>query len=160
VPVWTPNWIAMWPSAVTPRAGWLNTRLTSAGVPGSFLKVRYNKVFGYYVEVSRANLGAVPPDYIRKQTLVNAERFITEQLKVFETQVLEAEEKRQELEERLFAELRSAVAAEARRIQAMAEVLAEIDGLSDWRKWRLHTIIAARSSIQAASSISSMAAIR
>ncbi|HBD07189.1 MAG TPA: DNA mismatch repair protein MutS [Syntrophobacteraceae bacterium] len=94
------------------------------------LKVRYNKVFGYFVEVSNANLAAVPSDYVRKQTLVNAERFITEQLKIFETQVLEAEDKRQELEERLFHQLRLALAAEARRLQAMAEVLAEIDCLA------------------------------
>jgi DNA mismatch repair protein MutS len=94
------------------------------------LKVRYNRVFGYYVEISKTNLGAVPPDYIRKQTLVNGERFITEQLKVFETQVLEAEEKRQLLEEQLFHELRLAVAAQARRIQVMAEVLAELDCLT------------------------------
>jgi DNA mismatch repair protein MutS len=94
------------------------------------LKVRYNKVFGYFVEVSKANLAAVPADYIRKQTLVNGERFITESLKVFETQVLEAEEKRLELERQLFADLCAAVAAESERLQAMAGVLAELDCLA------------------------------
>jgi DNA mismatch repair protein MutS len=93
----------------------------------SSLKVRYNKVFGYYVEISKANLSAVPPEYIRKQTLVNAERFITEELKTFEVQVLEADEKRLELEQLIFAELRQAVAAESLRIQKMAELVGEVD---------------------------------
>ncbi len=91
------------------------------------LKVRYNKVFGYYIEISKANLGAVPDNYFRKQTLVNAERFITEELKTFETQVLEADEKRIELEQRIFTELRTAVAAESSRIQEMARNIAQLD---------------------------------
>ncbi len=94
------------------------------------LKVRYNKVFGYYIEISRANLSAAPPDYIRKQTLVNAERFVTEQLKTFETQVLEADEKRLELEQRLFLDLREAVARESARVRAVAEAVAEADVLA------------------------------
>ncbi|MDY0039984.1 MAG: DNA mismatch repair protein MutS, partial [Desulforhabdus sp.] len=76
------------------------------------LKVRYNKVFGYFIEVSRTNLAAVPADYIRKQTLVNAERFITEDLKTFEAQVLEADEKRLDLEQQIFDELRREIARE------------------------------------------------
>ena len=84
------------------------------------LKVRYNKVFGYYIEVTKTNLGAVPDNYIRKQTLVNAERYFTEELKHFETQVLEADEKRVELEQQVFDALRAAVAAEGQRIQAVA----------------------------------------
>jgi DNA mismatch repair protein MutS len=94
------------------------------------LKVRYNKVFGYYIEVSKTNLGAVPTDYFRKQTLVNAERFFTEELKTFETQVLEADEKRLELEEHLFEELRRAVGIHSQRIQTMAELVAELDCLA------------------------------
>ena len=93
------------------------------------LKVRYNKVFGYYIEISKANLASAPPEYTRKQTLVNGERFITEELKVFESQVLEADEKRLELEQRIFSELRQAVARESRRIQAMADAVAELDCL-------------------------------
>ena len=80
----------------------------------SSLKVRFNKVFGYYIEISRSNLSSVPQHYFRKQTLVNAERFITEELKEFEVQVLEADEKRLELEERLFFELRQTVSRRER----------------------------------------------
>jgi DNA mismatch repair protein MutS len=98
------------------------------GIPS--LKVRFNKVFGYYIEISRSNLASAPLHYHRKQTLVNAERFITEELKQFETQVLEADEKRLELEERLFVELRGAVGRESGRIQKMAEMIADLDCLS------------------------------
>ncbi len=91
------------------------------GIPS--LKVRFNKVFGYYIEISRSNLSSAPQHYFRKQTLVNAERFITEELKEFEVQVLEADEKRLELEERLFYELRQAVSLESGRIQKMAEII-------------------------------------
>jgi len=97
----------------------------------SSLKVRYNKVFGYYIEISKANLAASPADYTRKQTLVNAERFITEELKNFETQVLEADEKRLELEEQLFAELRKTVARESDRIREMADKVAGLDCLAN-----------------------------
>lgn len=94
------------------------------------LKVRFNKVFGYYIEVSKSNLSSVPEHYFRKQTLVNAERFITEDLKSFETQVLEADEKRLELEQVLFARLREAVSKESERIQGMAEKVARLDCLA------------------------------
>jgi DNA mismatch repair protein MutS len=94
------------------------------------LKVRYNKVFGYFIEVSKSNLGAVPDRYIRKQTLVNAERFFTEELKEFETKVLEADEKRHELESRIFAELREYVSGEGLRVQSMADSVAETDALA------------------------------
>jgi DNA mismatch repair protein MutS len=93
------------------------------------LKVRYNKVFGYYIEISRANLTSAPPEYVRKQTLVNAERFITDELKTFETQVLEADEKRLELELSIFSDLRRTVERESHRIQSMAEIVAELDCL-------------------------------
>ncbi|MCG6981332.1 MAG: DNA mismatch repair protein MutS [Deltaproteobacteria bacterium] len=91
------------------------------------LKVGYNKVFGYYLEVSKANQGSVPDRYIRKQTLVNAERYITEELKEYEIQVLNADEKRIQLEEELFMALRAAVASHTTRIQSTASVIAEID---------------------------------
>src|SRR6185437_4417463 len=81
------------------------------------LKVKFNSVFGYYLEISKSNLHLAPPDYERKQTLVNAERFTTPELKEYEAKVLEAEEKIIEIERRLFAGLRAAVAAEARRIR-------------------------------------------
>jgi DNA mismatch repair protein MutS len=96
----------------------------------SSLKVRFNKVFGYYIEISRSNLSAVPQHYFRKQTLVNAERFITEELKTFEVQVLEADEKRLELEEQLFLELRAAVSLQSGRIQEAADRVALLDCLA------------------------------
>ena len=91
------------------------------------LKVKFNNVFGYYLEISKANLHLAPADYERKQTLVNAERFTTPELKEYEAKVLDAQEKMVEIERRLFAELRSAIAAEARRIRQTALALAEID---------------------------------
>ena len=75
------------------------------------LKIRYNQVFGYYIEVTKSNLHLVPAHYERKQTLVNAERFITPELKEFETKVLGAEETICQLEYRLFEEIREPVAA-------------------------------------------------
>ncbi len=94
------------------------------------LKVRFNKVFGYFIEVSKANQDKVPEEYIRKQTLVNAERFITPELKEFEEAVLGAEEKIAALEQTLFAELRELVADEAARVRATAVALASIDALA------------------------------
>ncbi len=91
------------------------------------LKIGYNKVFGYYIEVSKSNLRFVPSDYIRKQTLVNAERFITPQLKEMEEKVLKAEEMRIELEQKLFQELIQKITAEATRIKKTAEVVGLID---------------------------------
>jgi DNA mismatch repair protein MutS len=96
------------------------------------LKVKFNNVFGYYLEISKANLHLAPPDYERKQTLVNAERFTTPELKEYEAKVLDAQEKMVEIERRLFAELRSAIAAEARRIRQTALALAEIDLLASF----------------------------
>jgi DNA mismatch repair protein MutS len=94
------------------------------------LKVGFNKVFGYYIEISKANLHLVPSDYIRKQTLVNGERFITEALKGAEEQVLGAEEKRIKLEYELFERVRAQVALENQRIKETAERVACIDVLS------------------------------
>jgi DNA mismatch repair protein MutS len=93
------------------------------------LKVRFNSVFGYYLEVTKPNLHLVPADFERKQTLVNAERFTTPELKQYETKVLEAEEKIVEIERRLFSELRAAIAAEAKRIRQTSLALAEADVL-------------------------------
>jgi DNA mismatch repair protein MutS len=94
------------------------------------LKVKFNSVFGYYLEISKANLHHAPPDYERKQTLVNAERFTTPELKEYETKVLDAQEKIVEIERRLFTELRTAIAAEARRIRQTSLALAEVDVLA------------------------------
>ncbi len=94
------------------------------------LKVKFNSVFGYYIEISKANLRLAPPDYERKQTLVNAERFTTPELKEYEAKILDAQEKIVEIERRLFAELRAAIAAEARRMRQTALALAEVDVLA------------------------------
>ena len=93
------------------------------------LKVRFNNVFGFYIEVSKSNLAAVPGDYDRKQTLVNAERFTTPELKEYESKVLDAEERILALEKTLFEELRSRLAGEARRIRTTATAVAELDVL-------------------------------
>ncbi len=94
------------------------------------LKVKFNSIFGYYLEISKANLHLAPPDYERKQTLVNAERFTTPELKEYESKILDAQEKIVDIERRLFAELRSAIAGEARRIRQTALALAEVDVLA------------------------------
>jgi DNA mismatch repair protein MutS len=94
------------------------------------LKVKFNSVFGYYIEISKANLHHAPADYERKQTLVNAERFTTPELKEYESKILDAQEKIVEIERRIFSELRAAVAAEARRIRRTAMALAEVDVLA------------------------------
>src|SRR6476469_7790668 len=93
------------------------------------LKVKFNSVFGYYIEISKANLHHTPQDYERKQTLVNAERFTTPELKEYESKVLDAQEKIVEIERRLFTELRTAIAAEAKRIRQTSLALAEVDVL-------------------------------
>jgi len=94
------------------------------------LKVKFNSIFGYYLEISKANLHLAPADYERKQTLVNAERFTTPELKEYESKILDAQEKIVDIERRLFAELRSAIAGEARRIRQTALALAEVDVLA------------------------------
>jgi DNA mismatch repair protein MutS len=96
----------------------------------SSLKVGFNKVFGYYIEISKANLHLVPHDYMRKQTLVNAERYITESLKVMEEQVLGAEEKRVELEFKIFDRISERIALDNQRIKQTAELVAQIDVLA------------------------------
>jgi DNA mismatch repair protein MutS len=91
------------------------------------LKVRFNNVFGFYIEISKSNQHLAPADYERKQTLVNAERFTTPELKILEVKVLEAEDKALELERAIFAEVRAAAAAEAGRIRITAAAIAGID---------------------------------
>ena len=94
------------------------------------LKVKFNSIFGYYLEISRVNSHLAPADYERKQTLVNAERFTTPELKEYESKILDAQEKIVDIERRLFTELRSAIAGEAKRIRQTALALAEIDVLN------------------------------
>ena len=96
------------------------------------LKVKFNSIFGYYLEISKPNLHLAPADYERKQTLVNAERFTTPELKEYEARILDAQEKIVDIERRLFAELRSAIAGEARRIRQTALALAEVDVLASF----------------------------
>jgi DNA mismatch repair protein MutS len=97
------------------------------GIPN--LKVGFNKVFGYYLEVTHTHQDKAPAHYIRKQTVKNAERYITPELKEYEEKVLTADEKSKELEYELFLQLREAVSASRRRLQATAAVLAQIDVL-------------------------------
>jgi len=96
---------------------------------GKKLKVGYNKVFGYYIEIPRSQSADVPADYIRKQTLVNAERFITDELRQLETQLLSAEERLKTLEYELFTEVRLKIAAEVLRVQDAARAVAALDCL-------------------------------
>ncbi len=91
------------------------------------LKVRFNSVFGYYIEITKSNLASVPADYERKQTLVNAERFTTPELKDYETKVLTAQERCVDIEKRLFAALRSRLVENAGRIRRTSTAVAEID---------------------------------
>ncbi|RKY74237.1 MAG: DNA mismatch repair protein MutS [Candidatus Latescibacterota bacterium] len=95
----------------------------------SSLKVKYNKVFGYFIEVSKANLSKVPEDYIRRQTLVGAERFVTPELKEYESKVLGADEKMIQLEYEIFVDVRQKAAAWAEKIQKIARSCALIDVL-------------------------------
>ncbi len=94
------------------------------------LKIGYNKVFGYYIEVNHSAADKVPPDYVRKQTIKNAERYITEKLNEYETQVLGAEEKALDLELQIFEDIRSRAAEYVARLQALADTLARCDCLT------------------------------
>ncbi|MBN2314242.1 MAG: DNA mismatch repair protein MutS [Sedimentisphaerales bacterium] len=97
------------------------------GIPN--LKIGFNKVFGYYIEINHASANKVPADYVRKQTIKNAERYITDALKEYETQALGAEEKALELEQELFDQLRRQSAQYVSRLQALAEIAAQCDCL-------------------------------
>ncbi len=96
------------------------------------LKVRYNSVFGYYIEITKANKSLAPADYERKQTLVNAERFTTPELKEYERKILTAHDRSIEIERRIFAELRRSVLEAAGRIRRSSAVVAEADLLTDF----------------------------
>ena len=96
------------------------------------LKVRYNSVFGYYIEVTKANLAMVPADYERKQTLVNAERFTTPELKEYEVKILTAHDRCIEIEKRIFSELRRSVLETAGRIKRASSAVAEADLLANF----------------------------
>jgi len=101
------------------------------------LKVGYNKIFGFYIEVTNPHRDRVPPDYVRKQTVKNAERYITDELKRHESDVLSAEARVKELEHELFIELRRELAAHIPRLQAAAGALAELDVLAGWAELAL-----------------------
>jgi len=94
------------------------------------LRVGYNKVFGYYIEISRGAASQAPSDYIRKQTLVNAERFITPEMKEYETLVLNAEDRIREIEVRLFKEVCQQLSTASQKISSTAQALAELDGFA------------------------------
>jgi DNA mismatch repair protein MutS len=96
------------------------------------LKVRYNSVFGYYIEITKANMALAPADYERKQTLVNAERFTTPELKEYERKILTAHDRSIEIEKRIFIELRGAVLQAAGRIRRSSAAVAEADLLSNF----------------------------
>lgn len=118
---------------VTGGKDWIsNLQKKEIGRTGiSSLKVGYNKVYGYYIEVTKPNLDAVPEDYIRKQTLVNSERFITPELKEHESKVLGAEEKSQQLEYEIFCDIREKIAEELERLQKVSNLISDIDVFSN-----------------------------
>jgi DNA mismatch repair protein MutS len=115
----------------TDGKGWLaNLEIKEKDATGiNSLKVKYNKVFGYYIEVPKSQIKSVPAHYVRKQTLVNAERYITDELKQFESEVLSADERRNALELQLFNEIRSEVVKYYTTIQTVAEFIGVLDCL-------------------------------
>jgi DNA mismatch repair protein MutS len=112
------QWMASYQAAECQRTGIAN------------IKIGFNQVFGYYLEVTHTHRDKIPADYIRKQTLKNAERYITPELKDYEEKVLTAEDRAREIEYDVFCQLRSLIAAAAARIQQTANALAEIDVLA------------------------------
>lgn len=98
------------------------------GIPN--LRVRYNEVFGFFIEVTRSHLAKVPPEYERRATVSNAERFVTPELKARQVEILAAEDRANDLEYDLFADLRQQVAAQSGRLLAAARILSELDGLA------------------------------
>ncbi len=114
-------------SAKQTIAGFEERERVRSGI--STLKVRFNNVFGYYIEISKANLDRVPDDYERRQTLANAERYTTEQLKEWERKVLGADERIIRLEAELFQDVRTRVCSETRKLQSTARALATLDAL-------------------------------
>jgi len=106
------------------------------GIPS--LKVRYNQVFGYYIEITKANLAKAPADYIRKQTIANGERFITPELKEMEGKILGADEKAHALEFELFQQVRAKVEEQSLAIQQTAVALAQLDALAGFAELARH----------------------
>ena len=98
------------------------------------LKIRFNQVFGYYIEISKPNLHLAPADFERKQTLVNAERFTSPELKEYERKILAADERILEIERQLFIDIRSSIAAEAARLRRTASAVAQLDVLASFAK--------------------------
>jgi len=98
------------------------------------LKIRFNQIFGYYIEISKANLHLAPADYERKQTLVNAERFTSTELKEYERNILAADERILEIERQLFVDIRSGVADQAARLRRTAAAVAQLDVLTAFAK--------------------------
>jgi DNA mismatch repair protein MutS len=98
------------------------------------LKIRYNQVFGYYIEISKPNLHLAPADYERKQTLVNAERFTSPELKEYERKILAADERIAEIERQLYVDIRSSIAAKASRLRRTAAAIAKLDVLASFAK--------------------------
>lgn len=107
------------------------------------LKVGYNKVFGYYIEITNSFKHLTPDDYIRKQTTANAERYITEELKNLEQRILGAKERSIRLEHELFTDVRSRIAAEFERVQKTAKAVARLDVLTSLPLWQGKRTIAA-----------------
>ena len=112
------SWLAKYQQSQVERTGIAN------------LKIGFNKVFGYYIEINHSSSDKAPADYVRKQTIKNAERYITDELKQYEEQVLTARDRAIELEQKLFEQLRSECAKYTARIQQLAEVIASCDCLS------------------------------
>ena len=98
------------------------------------LKIRFNQVFGYYIEISKANLHLAPADYERKQTLVNAERYTSPELKEYERKILAADERISEIERQLYVDVRSSVAGKASRLRKTAAAIAKLDVLASFAK--------------------------
>jgi len=96
-------------------------------IPG--LKIGFNKIYGYYIEITKKHVNRVPKDYIRKQSLVNTERYISPKLKEYEEEITQAEQKIIELEKKLFNEIRCKISSEGPQIQKMAKIISEIDAL-------------------------------
>ena len=121
-------------TAMTDGRTWLAkleaTEKEQTGIKG--LKIGYNKVFGYYIEVTKSNLSLVPDRYIRKQTLTGGERYITEELKELESKILGAEEKVVSLEYKLFTQIREQIKSQIQRIQKSAMVISKLDVLTSF----------------------------
>jgi DNA mismatch repair protein MutS len=124
------------------------------------LKVSYNKVFGYYIEISKSQSKTAPPEYIRKQTIVNGERYITPELKEYESLILNAEERIHEIEARLFREVVQAVAARGENLLRTARALAHLDSFASLAEVAPASATCARCSPTTTGSSSAKAAIR